>query len=1327
MGFFSKLWKKIVSWVKPPVKGQGFNVEKQGTNNPIPVIYGYQAKAPCSKVLKATTNKKGGAKNEYLHLVCVICEGEVEELGTVYFNGIAETQIDNERYYIERFTGSDTQNASATLTNELSKWTSNARLSGIAYLYVRLKMNKKGNWWQGEPAITVDVKGRKVVDIRTSQVGYTENPALCLYDYLTNERFGKGLKPSKLDLQSFINEANFIETQRTYTRTVYKTEYDPESGNWLRTPSGTVNETVSENLFGCNVRLDTDKEIKENVETIKSGMRAILPESNGKYKLIIEKDTAPVFTFTNDHIVGGIDTDGGSQNDRYNQVTIKFRNKLTGEEDEATFPEDDATYQTLKAQDNDTHLPAEFTFDTIDNRAEALQMARVILYRSRDQVSARFVGTPETMVVEVGDIVLLPSKIFGWNNKPMRVEHIEYDIEKGSVSFQGIEHQNSIYPWAISDVTEEYVDTSFALIQNLLSPTGLAYSKALDTADHMGVLSWADPDDVMVTGYEVEVKDTDLDQLVWSTETNQFNVKIPRLSKGSYTATVSAKNALFISDSVGIVLTAVAPKVPNGLNANAGNFEIILSPTIDGVAGHLLFDLKVSENTTESQAVSLGRGRVFVDNDLPPETTRNYWVRSVNGAGESEWSQMFSATTTNDDTNLLQVLSNLGKSNFNQDVTNLLDQVEQVTSGATLPDIISGLKLDINGLENSEANLVNQYQTLATDALAQANAANQRDIGLADFRNEIAAWKVEVDNDLQTLVITGGTILPSEWTSYKLTVDAQAATLNSLSSKQTEQDGVLNTHTSQIQQSSDRLTFLEENSQIGDFAFAFNAIQLQLDGQNNRITQQASSLRSADVETVNQILKGGLTEAEQAEFDFDLSVAKKSLESLTDETQSLAQSNEQLLSKHDNSLALLEQTSKSLATAVTAQASDKRTLTARINDEESKRIAEVQRIDQVNIDQDSATAASIAIVTAQVESEESTRLAEIQRIDAANADQDSATAVSIASVTAQINNEESQRIAAVQRLDQANIDQDSATAVSIASVTAQINSEESTRKAEITRVDSVLVNKAEQSALTALTARVSNDEEALASANIILSAHSDDINNLQSQVVIGTDVNGQFAGIYINNTLVNSSIAFQSNEVEFVNPHTGLKDIVYNALNQRLEVGCELMGASGTFSGSLIAAGGTFNGDLSAVGGTFNGMLIAAGGTFSGDLNAAGGTFSGNLSAASGDFEGDVTGSSFNGLRIKMGSFPSTTDGDQTINVNTYEGRIYNPSTGSYTSRRTSAPFSQLVGVTLSHMGNQATTRDMNFPIIKTNSTFIFNRDDGYTGTQYFSYLAYGV
>ena len=82
MGIFSKVWKALTGWLKPkqPKQETGFNLEKKGANQPIPVIYGFQKKVPCIKVFKVSTDERGGADNEYLHFICIFVKVKLSVL-----------------------------------------------------------------------------------------------------------------------------------------------------------------------------------------------------------------------------------------------------------------------------------------------------------------------------------------------------------------------------------------------------------------------------------------------------------------------------------------------------------------------------------------------------------------------------------------------------------------------------------------------------------------------------------------------------------------------------------------------------------------------------------------------------------------------------------------------------------------------------------------------------------------------------------------------------------------------------------------------------------------------------------------------------------------------------------------------------------------------------------------------------------------------------------------------------------------------------------------------------------------------------------------------
>ena len=576
MGLLSKVFrfttKLVKSWLKPDVsENKGHNLEKVGANQSIPVYYGKYKQAPCIKVFKMSSDVSGGAWNEHLHFICVICEGEIGSFGEVYFDGIAASAIskdgggailssvvNSEKFYIEKHTGSDSQTHSAELSSRLSLWKNTADLNGVAYLYVRLHQNKKVSWWQGEPKITVDInEGKLITDLRDGQRKYSNNLPLCTYDFLINNRYGKGLPESELMQQDFIDEANYSETSQTHTRTETKRVWDPELRRWVYEGETSVTETVEGKLFGCNVRLDTDKSIKDNVDILLKGARAILPESQGKYRYVIEKESGIDFAFSSDDIDGAIVSDGGNQNDRYNQVIIKFRNRLTGNMDEVVYPDSDNLHQTWLTEDNNKLLLGEFTIETIDNKAEALQMGHVIAKRSRQDIRVKWVGMPWTIDLEAGDVISLPSKINGWAAKPFRIEVADPDLATGLVKFQGIEHQNTIYPWSVTETTEEYTDTSFYLPDEIPTPTGFSFTETPNSDIRQGFVSWNDPNNAVVAGFRLEIYQNN--SLQTSIETKDFSIDLDSLSVGTYQLKLYALNSLFISPAATKTITLSIP------------------------------------------------------------------------------------------------------------------------------------------------------------------------------------------------------------------------------------------------------------------------------------------------------------------------------------------------------------------------------------------------------------------------------------------------------------------------------------------------------------------------------------------------------------------------------------------------------------------------------------------------------------------------------------------------------------------------------------------------------------------------------------------------
>ena len=118
--------------------------------------------------------------------------------------------------------GATTQTADPMFDASLaaSKWGSAHKLNGIAYIAAKYHYDE-GGMWSGVPQLTVSVQGKKVFDPRDtnqtfgtiSTYKWSDNPALCFLDYITNNEYGKGLTSSQINMSTFTAAANIADTQ----------------------------------------------------------------------------------------------------------------------------------------------------------------------------------------------------------------------------------------------------------------------------------------------------------------------------------------------------------------------------------------------------------------------------------------------------------------------------------------------------------------------------------------------------------------------------------------------------------------------------------------------------------------------------------------------------------------------------------------------------------------------------------------------------------------------------------------------------------------------------------------------------------------------------------------------------------------------------------------------------------------------------------------------------------------------------------------------------------------------------------------------------------
>ena len=493
---------------------RGILVNKQSNNASIPVIYGERLVGGTRVFIETS-----GTDNTYLYIALVLSEGEVNSIEeirvddkVVTFDGalthgtVREVASSDGNFYkdstshiqIQAFLGKDDQVASSVLST-LSSWGSNHNLSGICYLALRFKWNQ--DIFGGIPQVQAKVKGKKIVTLASNlseqTASFSTNPAFCLLDYLRNERYGKGIATTDIDLQSFYDASQVCVTQVT-----------PFSGG------------SDINIFDCNAVIDTSKKVLDNVRDIIRGMRGYLPYVQGKYKLVIETTGTASVSLNEDDIIGGYALASPTKNSKFNRVIVSYINPDRNYQvDEVQFPPIDDSglasadqHATMKTADGGFLLENRSDFRTITSTYQAEEMAEIILRRSREALGLSINCNFKAYELHIGEIVNVSLTSLGFSNKAFRVITMIFN-EDYTISLNLVEYQASHYTWASKTQVSSTPSTNLPTPFTIQPPASITLSdEMIEYADgvvltRLNIVISASPDS-FVQYYQVEAKKT---------------------------------------------------------------------------------------------------------------------------------------------------------------------------------------------------------------------------------------------------------------------------------------------------------------------------------------------------------------------------------------------------------------------------------------------------------------------------------------------------------------------------------------------------------------------------------------------------------------------------------------------------------------------------------------------------------------------------------------------------------------------------------------------------------------------------------------------------
>lgn len=582
--------------------------------------------------------QNSGTTNEFLHLVIVFASHEIESFEEFWFNdkrvfengAVASDWSDY--VTVTMFDGSQTT-ADATLVSAFSEWTDNHVLNDMAYAHFKLKWDQD-KFPQGVPNITAILKGRKVYDPRESGHSatnpatwtYSDNPALCVRDYLVDAKYGLGEAHTLIDTTALTAAANLCDE-----------DVDVDGGG-------------THTRYECHGVMNTDNQIKGNIEQILSAMGGRLTYSGGKYFIDAAGYVAPTFEFTEADCVSDIQTQTKqSRRGVYNGVKGIF---VSQEKNYKVLDYPAQISSSYEAEDGDPiYLDMPLPFVT-DNR-QAQRLAKIALLKSRQQVVVTMTVNLKGLQVKVGDTIKLTNERLGYDEKIFEVIDYSLAITAGgdlAVNVQLIETAAAIYDWATSDeqdflsggVLDLYdgrtVNNVTSLAKSeigLLGPDG----SVLTTVE----LTWTAPDDAFIDFYKIRYNKQGTTEY-FHAETKEPRILLSGLDVNSnYDFRVQVQNLLGVT-STGTTLSnqqldgdTTAPSPVTNVEITSGLKNLTVQWTNPTDADLAYVQIYVASSITKpASPVAQINGTEFVYPAASGEgkgTIKYFWLEAVDFSG----------------------------------------------------------------------------------------------------------------------------------------------------------------------------------------------------------------------------------------------------------------------------------------------------------------------------------------------------------------------------------------------------------------------------------------------------------------------------------------------------------------------------------------------------------------------------------------------------------------------------------------------------------------------------------------------------------------------
>lgn len=481
--------------------------------------------------------------------------------------------------------GTDAQTHDTELDSRFTNWSTTDDGRAVAYLALMMYSND-AVWTTGRPNVTALVKGQKVYDTRDASTAWSDNPALCIRDFMVSVKYGMGIPTAQINAASISAAANYCDVLVA------------------------IPGPATQKRYRCNGIVNPADGPQANLARLLSSCRGEIVRIGSEYHLKIRQvTTAETFELTTQNIVGDFEFFRGGTQEAPNRITATFVDPAQNyQANDVSWPTAGAANAYL-TEDNGFDSAQAIELPYTDDLYRAQQIAQVLLMEGRADIGVALTATREALKLAYGDVVKVTHPTPGWTQKEFFVLAIGI-MPDGLVRLVLREYESTAYTLAALATKDAAPNTNLPSATTCVAPTGLTLTSSGATSQVLQdgtrvpriLVAWTASADAFLAGYEIRLKRTaDADstyQIVFTPSASDVQAYLASVANGTgYTVGIRAVNAIGVKSSwvTGTVTVATTEGAATATVTAYLDGTALKVRRVGGTAGSLKYFAKATE------------------------------------------------------------------------------------------------------------------------------------------------------------------------------------------------------------------------------------------------------------------------------------------------------------------------------------------------------------------------------------------------------------------------------------------------------------------------------------------------------------------------------------------------------------------------------------------------------------------------------------------------------------------------------------------------------------------------------------------------------------